>query len=390
MSSSPTDPDRRRPPRHRRDARPRRRGRPRSPGSGPPPSAPAGRPADRRRRPRRAARVRRLATRHLVFAGDRAREFAARMAGTPYDGGGIASTVAATRAATDDDLRALVGRPDRRDAGAGHDDRRDQERLRPDRRRRGACAADRRRGHRRDDLPRRARRAPGVRATAARLRRPRDRPDARGLRAARALGRRLLRARSPHAFTATRRGRCSRPGARRACGLRVHGNQLGHGPGVRLAVELGAASVDHCTYLSDADVDALWPAAGTTVATLLPGVEFSTRSPYPDAPPAARRRCDDRAGHRLQPGHLLLVLDAVRHRAGGARDGPDARPRRCTRRPRGRRGRCGATTSAGSRSARAPTSRCSTPRRTSTCPIVPGVPIASVLDLAAATDGDAR
>ncbi|HET7760980.1 MAG TPA: amidohydrolase family protein, partial [Phycicoccus sp.] len=54
-------------------------------------------------------------------------------------------------------------------------------------------------------------------------------------------------------------------------------------PGVRLAVELGAASVDHCTFLDDADVDALVGAAATTVATLLPGVEFSTRSPYPDA-----------------------------------------------------------------------------------------------------------
>jgi imidazolonepropionase len=65
-------------------------------------------------------------------------------------------------------------------------------------------------------------------------------------------------------------------------GLRVHGNQLGPGPGVRLAVELGAASVDHCTYLADADVDALVDAADSTVATLLPGVEFCTRSPYPD------------------------------------------------------------------------------------------------------------
>lgn len=65
--------------------------------------------------------------------------------------------------------------------------------------------------------------------------------------------------------------------------MRVHGNQLGHGPGVQLGVELGAASVDHCTYLSDSDIEALAGAAGTTVATLLPGVEFSTRSPYPDA-----------------------------------------------------------------------------------------------------------
>jgi len=63
----------------------------------------------------------------------------------------------------------------------------------------------------------------------------------------------------------------------------VHGNQLSAGPGVLLAVELAAASVDHCTFLTDADVEALVAAAGTTVATLLPGVAFSTRSPYPDA-----------------------------------------------------------------------------------------------------------
>jgi imidazolonepropionase len=71
--------------------------------------------------------------------------------------------------------------------------------------------------------------------------------------------------------------------AGRAAGLqaRVHANQLGPGPGVQLAVEAGAASADHCTYLTGADVDAL--AAGGTVATLLPGVEFSTRQPYPDA-----------------------------------------------------------------------------------------------------------
>jgi len=61
---------------------------------------------------------------------------------------------------------------------------------------------------------------------------------------------------------------------------RLHANQLGPGPGVRLACELGLAAVDHCTYLDDADVAAL--ADSGTVATLLPGVEFSTRSPYPD------------------------------------------------------------------------------------------------------------
>jgi imidazolonepropionase len=72
-------------------------------------------------------------------------------------------------------------------------------------------------------------------------------------------------------------------GAARARGLgtRLHANQLGHGPGVQLAVELGCASADHCTYLSDADIEAL--AAGSTVATFLPATDFSTRQPYPDA-----------------------------------------------------------------------------------------------------------
>jgi imidazolonepropionase len=71
--------------------------------------------------------------------------------------------------------------------------------------------------------------------------------------------------------------------AGKACGLlpRVHANQLGLGPGVTVAVEAGAASADHCTFLSDADVAAL--AASGTVATLLPGAEFGTRQPYPDA-----------------------------------------------------------------------------------------------------------
>jgi imidazolonepropionase len=88
---------------------------------------------------------------------------------------------------------------------------------------------------------------------------------------------------SAHAFTGDEAREVLVAGRDAGLGLRVHGNQLGHGPGVQLAVELGAASVDHCTYLSDADVTALADAADTTVATLLPGVEFSTRSPYPDA-----------------------------------------------------------------------------------------------------------
>lgn len=83
------------------------------------------------------------------------------------------------------------------------------------------------------------------------------------------------------AFDEAQSARVLKAAAERGLGLRVHGNQLGEGPGVRLAVELGAASVDHCTYLSDADVEAL--AASETVATLLPACDLSTRQPLAPA-----------------------------------------------------------------------------------------------------------
>jgi imidazolonepropionase len=86
---------------------------------------------------------------------------------------------------------------------------------------------------------------------------------------------------SPHAFDADESREVLLAALGAGLGLRVHANQLGYGPGARLAVELGAASADHCTFLNAADVEAL--AGGQTVATLLPGAEFSTRSPYADA-----------------------------------------------------------------------------------------------------------
>ena len=110
-----------------------------------------------------------------------------------------------------------------------------------------------------------------------------------------------------------------------AAGLRgrLHANQLTYGEGVRLAAELGLTAVDHCTYLTDDDVAAL--ADSGTVATLLPGVEFSTRQPYPDA----RRLLD--AGVTVaiasdcNPGSCFTSSMPVLHRARGARDGDDAR-----------------------------------------------------------------
>jgi imidazolonepropionase len=217
---------------------------------------------------------------HLVFAGDRAAEFAARMAGTRYDGGGIASSVRATRAASDDRLRSLLATriAEMRAQGTGtveiksgygltvHDEARALRIAReftsettflgahvvP------AEYADRRAEY--IDLVT----GPMLAACA---------PHARWIDV-------FCEPRSPHAFTGDEARTVLTAGRDAGLALRVHGNQLGHGPGVLLAVELSAASVDHCTYLSDADVDAL--AGSDTVATLLPGVEFSTRSPYPD------------------------------------------------------------------------------------------------------------
>ena len=216
---------------------------------------------------------------HLVFAGDRGAEFAARMAGSRYDGGGIAATVAATRAADDVELRGLLG------------SRSDEMR------RQGTTTVEIKSGYGLsvEDEVRLLRLAstatdettflgahvvpPGI---------PRDEylrlvtgdmltacaPHARWIDV-------FCEPASPHAFDGDEARAVLTAGAAAGLGLRVHGNQLAEGPGVQLAVDLAAASVDHCTHLSASDIDAL--AGGTTVATLLPGVEFSTRSPYPDA-----------------------------------------------------------------------------------------------------------
>ena len=216
---------------------------------------------------------------HLVFTGDRADEFAARMAGQRYDGGGIARTVAATRAAPDDALRALL-------AGRVAE-------LRAQ----GTTTVEVKSGYGLTvaDEERALRLAGEVTAETtflgAHVVPPgADRDAYVALVAGEMLAACAPHARwvdvfcepgSPHAFDADEARAVLLAGRAAGLGLRVHGNQLGPGPGVALAVELGAASVDHCTHLDAADVDAL--AGGTTVATLLPGVEFSTRSPYPDA-----------------------------------------------------------------------------------------------------------
>jgi imidazolonepropionase len=234
---------------------------------------------------------------HLVFAGERSAEFAARMAGTPYQAGGIRSTVAATRAAPDEVLRANLVRLAREMVAQGTttlECKSGYGLTVPDEARSVALAAEV---------------TPEVTFLGAHVVPPEYQGDRAGYLDL--VCGPMLKACAPHArwvdvfcergaFDADEAAAVLAAG--RAAGLlpRVHANQLGPGPGVQVAVAAGAASADHCTYLSDADVDALaasgagsgtpgsgGPGSGGpwsgTVATLLPGVEFSTRQPYPDA-----------------------------------------------------------------------------------------------------------
>ena len=213
---------------------------------------------------------------HLVFAGERAEEFAARMSGRPYAAGGIRTTVERTRAASDDDLRANVRR------------------LVAEMARQGTTTVECKSGYGLTvEQEERAVRIAAevvdeVTFLGAHVVPTGTSPaDYVGL-----VTGPMLSACAPYArwvdvfcergaFDADQTREILSAG--RAAGLvpRLHANQLGPGPGVRIAVEYDAASADHCTYLTDDDVAAL--ADSATVATLLPGVEFSTRQPYPDA-----------------------------------------------------------------------------------------------------------
>ena len=215
---------------------------------------------------------------HLVFAGDRSQEFVARMAGAPYVAGGIGATVASTRAASTEELRELA-RARRREAlraGITHLEVKSGYAL--------DVAGEQRLCELASEL------TDDVTFLGAHLVPPEyaGRPD----EYVELVCGPMLMACAPHArwidvfcevgaFDADQSRSILAAGRDAGLGLRVHGNQLGLGPGVQVAVELGAASVDHCTYLSGSDVAAL--AASDTVATLLPATDFSTRQPYPDA-----------------------------------------------------------------------------------------------------------
>ncbi len=215
---------------------------------------------------------------HMIFAGDRGAEFRARMQGESYSAGGIKQTVELTRAASNDDLLTNARR------------------LFSEAMSSGTTTMECKSGY-------------GLTVE----------DEARSLAVARQLTEettflgahvipkefvnspddyvdlvcgQMLDAVLPHAkwidvfcdrgaFNVDQARRILTAGMDKGLQARLHANQLEHGGGVQLGVELGVASVDHVSHLSDADIAAL--AKSTTVATLLPGAEFSTRSDYPDA-----------------------------------------------------------------------------------------------------------
>ncbi|MGW7102207.1 imidazolonepropionase [Streptomyces sp. NPDC054838] len=216
---------------------------------------------------------------HLVFAGDRTAEFNARMSGRAYSAGGIRTTVAATRAATDAQLEANLLRH-------LHEARRQGTTTFETKSGYGLTVEDEARA-----LRIAAAHTEEVTYLGAHIVSP-DYADDPAAYVALVTGE-MLAACAPHArwvdvfcekgaFDGDQARAILTAGA--AAGLipRIHANQLSHGPGVQLAVELEAASADHCTHLTDADVDALAQST-RTVATLLPGAEFSTRAQWPDA-----------------------------------------------------------------------------------------------------------
>jgi imidazolonepropionase len=215
---------------------------------------------------------------HLMFAGDRASEFAARMAGESYSAGGIKTTVAATRAAKDDDLEANLAR------------------LAKELRASGVTTFETKSGYglTTDDESRLLAIASKYTAETTYLGAhvvPVEFQNSPDKYVSLVIGQ-MLEAAKPHAkwidvfcdrgaFTVDQAREILQVGIAAGLKPRIHANQLEQGGGVQLAVELDCASADHCTHLSQSDIDAL--AGSNTVATLLPGAEFSTRATYPDA-----------------------------------------------------------------------------------------------------------
>jgi imidazolonepropionase len=215
---------------------------------------------------------------HLIFAGDRTDEFVARMKGERYSAGGIFSTVVATRGATTAALEANIDRLVGEALESGTTTIECKSGY-------GLTVADEARS-----LEIARRRTAEVTYLGAHVVPPEysARPDdyvelvcSEMLDHCAPLAKWVDVFCDRGAFDADQAAAVLRAGSERGLQARVHANQLGPGPGIEVAVAAGAASADHCTHVTDADIELL--ASSATVATLLPAAEFSTRSSYPDA-----------------------------------------------------------------------------------------------------------
>ncbi len=215
---------------------------------------------------------------HLVFAGDRALEFESRMQGKPYAAGGIKTTMAATRAATDEVLAANVAR------------------LAGEALASGTTTLEVKSGYGLSvrDEARSLVAAKTATAETTFLGAHVVPPDTNADDYVALVQGEMLDACKGNAkwidvfcdrgaFDVDQARAILQTGAAAGLGTRIHANQLQQGGGVQLGVELGVASCDHCTHLSQQDIDALSGASATTVATLLPTAELCTRSPFPNA-----------------------------------------------------------------------------------------------------------
>lgn len=219
---------------------------------------------------------------HLMFAGDRAEEFSARMQGQSYSAGGIKTTVAATREATNAQLESNLTRliAEMHASGITTFETKSGYGLDVETESRSLAIASK---HTSETtflgahvVPQefKARGDEGVNEYVDLVKNE------------------MLQAATPHAkwidvfcdrgaFNVDHAREILQAGINAGLAPRIHANQVENIGAIQLAVELDCASADHCTHLTNQDIDAL--AHSNTVATLLPGAEFSTRSKYPDA-----------------------------------------------------------------------------------------------------------
>ena len=217
---------------------------------------------------------------HMIFAGDRSKESRAHMLGESYSAGGIAHTVAQTRAASDEVLRLNAESlfAEAYSSGTTTIECKSGYGLTVDDEKRSLAIAQ----EFTDETT-----YLGAHVVPVEYKtNPKDYVDL--------VCGQMLDAALPHAkwidvfcdkgaFSVEDARTILQAGMKKGLLPRIHANQIQEGGGVKLGVELAVASVDHVSHISVKDIEAL--SKSKVVATLLPGAEFSTRSAYPDVRP---------------------------------------------------------------------------------------------------------